>query len=165
MRGTLSSLAATALLAVAAAPVTLASVGTPVSITGSFLVFGTTQVQEVSADPSGILCPVAMSEIDSNNRLPAAAGPDSRGASATFVGTAIRTVYCVGDGWSAADSYTVRFTLKGNNDGLTADGTWAIVGATGRLEGLHGSGDLLSTLAYFPVVTEYFTGTIHLDPA
>lgn len=163
----LSLFAAIGVLAISPLAVS-ASQGTPVAFTAWFSIFGNTTTTVVDSDPAGVLCPAAYSTDPDDIVLPndVAAGPHERGASSTFVGTFIRTVHCEpGNGWTEADSYTVRSTLKGNNDGSTADGSWAFLGGTGQLQELHGHGTILSTVDYFPFIYEYYTGTAAVDPS
>lgn len=168
MRRTILFLAFVAVLALGTGPAS-GSTGTSVAFTAQFLFPGGPGTQAdlvVTSDPGGVLCPAAFSVDPADEVLPTTTpGPQPRGSSETFVGTAIRVFHCQGEGWSEADTFVIRELVKGNNDGLTADGSWNIAGGSGRLAGLHGGGHALETLAFFPLVTEYFTGTVHIDPS
>lgn len=140
-----------------------AGAGSPVTIQGTLnFLQPEDEALTVLDDPAGALCPMGVGH---TAPLPADAsrGPHPRGQSEHFVGTAIQVVTCQGEGWDDSDTYTLRVTVKGIPPDR-AEGTWSIVAATGRLAGLHGGGDYSALIDPFPIVTDTYTGSVHITP-
>ncbi|MGH3133691.1 MAG: hypothetical protein ACRDNY_08135 [Gaiellaceae bacterium] len=163
MGKTLTLLLGAALAAALLGQAVSARTGTPVVLQGTLnFLEPEEEALTVVEDPAGVLCPNGVGQA-ARSAGDGSRAPHPRGQSDRFVGTVLLLVTCGGEGWGASDTYTLRVTVKGTGP-TTAEGTWSIVEATGRLSGLHGGGEYRGVIDPFPVVTNTYTGTVQMAP-